>query len=276
VTTLTDPAGLDLGFVAWYTLAFLSLVGPLVALSAHRRSSGGVGVPPPPRRGRVAVYLGALLWLWVLLVLAWATARDTGMVLFPAWRPRPFDAVVGIVSFALGLLTLLPAASSATGLGRRRLEAVVPRTGRELVLFYVLCLCAGVGEEIVYRGVLFHLWAAVTGSWWLAALLAAAVFGAVHLYQGPRSAMIAGLYGLRDHVVVGLTGTLWVAIVVHVLHDAVLGTVIGLRVRRDKGPDDPRGDRVDALRAELGRAGISLDDGVVAEVRRHLTEPPAP
>jgi membrane protease YdiL (CAAX protease family) len=274
VHTLSDPASLHLGVVSYYTLAFLSSVGPLLAWRAHRRMAAGGR--DPQQRGRLAVYLGALLWLWVLLVLCWGAARESGMTLFPAWRPRPLDAVVGLASLMLGLLTLVPGRSPASRLGRERVRAVAPRGPRERIAFYLLCLSAGVGEEVVYRGVLFTLFHAVIGSWWLAALAAATVFGAVHHYQGPRSAVLAGAYGFRDHLVVGITGTLWVAIVVHVVHDAVLGTVVGVRARREEGP--PPGapaDRLDDLQAELGRRGVTVDPEVVAEVRRQMEAPEA-
>jgi membrane protease YdiL (CAAX protease family) len=280
VDFLTDPAALEPGLVSWYTLAFLVLMGPLVALRAHRvtKERGG---PPAMRTGRIGVYLGALLWLWVLLVLAWVTVRETGMELFPPWRPGRVDVLVGLASFGLGMLTIVPGLRLVSDEGRARVRAVAPRTAGERSVFYVLCVAAGVGEEIVYRGVLFTLFAVLTGSWWLAAALAALVFGAMHLYQGPRTAGLAGLYGLRDHVVVGLTGTLWVAIVVHIVHDAVLGTMVGRRARLDEstgsggaGGADPRAgagdDPLEALRAGLAARGIELDQAMVDEVRREL------
>jgi hypothetical protein len=42
----------------------------------------------------------------------------------------------------------------------------------------------------------------------------------------------AGLMGLLQHIVIGLTGSLFVAIIVHMLHDAITGTVFAARVRR--------------------------------------------
>lgn len=266
---LTDPASLEMGVVAWYVLAFFTLVGPLVALRAHRRMAAGGG-QEPLRRGRIAVYVGSFLWLWILLVLAWAAAREIGLDLFPSWTPSLVDLVVGVVSLALGMLTLHPAVTGASPVARARLHAVVPRDGKEHGAFYLLCATAGFGEEVVYRGVLFSLWATVTGSWWIAALLSAAVFGVVHAYQGPRAAVVAGLYGLRDHVVVGLTGTLWVAIGVHVLHDAIVGTIVGRRVRREEGPPEPARPPVDALAARLGEHGVAVDEATLDEVRRQL------
>ena len=93
-------------------------------------------------------------------------------------------------------------------------------------------MSAGVAEELAYRGLLFTLLSALLGGWWIPALIASAAFGIVHLFQGWKSAGIAGVMGLGGHIVVGLTGSLFVAIVVHMLHDAIGGTVIAARARR--------------------------------------------
>lgn len=272
---LSDPSSLTPGAVSWAFLAFLGIAGPLVAWRAHR-SMRDHERPPPGAPARMRVYFGALVWLWVLLLLSWAAARESGIALFPGWRPGPLDLLVGLASFALGLLTLVPSLPLVSEEGRARVRAVAPRGGRERGVFYLLCLAAGLGEEVVYRGVLFLLVASVTGSWWAAALLSAAVFGAVHLYQGPRTAAVAGLYGLRDHLVVGLTGTLWVAIAVHVVHDALLGTVVGRRAARAEARADragvDEGDAIAELRRGLAKHGIEVDEAVLEQVRRDVDQ----
>ena len=45
--------------------------------------------------------------------------------------------------------------------------------------------------------------------------------------------------GLVAQLVVGLTGTLLVAIVVHIVHDVIAGAVIGRRARRRSPGGDP-------------------------------------
>jgi membrane protease YdiL (CAAX protease family) len=109
---------------------------------------------------------------------------------------------------------------------------IAPRTPRERVLFVGVAISAGFSEQVVYRGVLFILLAALLDSWWIAAVVAAAAFGVAHSFQGWKSAAVAALIGLRDQVVVGLTGTLVYAMLIHAIHDIVMGAVIALRVRR--------------------------------------------
>lgn len=104
----------------------------------------------------------------------------------------------------------------------RRMAPLKPSTARERWLAAGLALAAGVGEEVVFRGLfvaagvgLLHL------SIVYAAGATAVVFGLVHLYQGVRGAVNATVLGVLFTVVYLWSGTLWVPIVVHQLWDLV-------------------------------------------------------
>ena len=99
-----------------------------------------------------------------------------------------------------------------------------------------LCASAAVSEELMYRGVIFTLFAALTGSFWLGTLITAAIFGAAHSAQGPRTAFIVFVVGVRDHLVVGLTGTLYVMMVLHFLHDVIMVAIASARAQRERLP----------------------------------------
>jgi membrane protease YdiL (CAAX protease family) len=224
---LTDPALLTPGLPAWFVLAFVSLVGPYGALKGHRRISAGT-----LRMTRPRIYLNALVWQGGLVWLSWTAAHTMGLPLFPRAAPTARDVAVGAAALLVGLATLHPRLRVTSALGQQRVRMLAPRTAGEQGLFYVVAAGAAVAEEMTYRGVVFTLFALLTGSWWAGALLSAAVFGGSHLAQGPRTAAIVVLYGVRDQVVVGLTGTLYVAMGVHLLHDAIVGTVAARRARR--------------------------------------------
>ena len=172
----------------------------------------------------------------ILLLSAWLVLRGQAFTLFPPYRYSPWHVVVGLLALALGLLPLLERLRLTDRDIEARTRMIAPRPGRELAIFYGVSVAAGVAEELTYRGLLFTLVASLTASWWAAALATAALFGVVHLFQGWKGAGIASLMGLREQLVVGLTGTLLVAIMVHVLHDAIAGTVIGRRARREEDP----------------------------------------
>jgi membrane protease YdiL (CAAX protease family) len=228
---LSDPSYVDPGILAWFFLAFMLVVLPGGAFRTYRLlTSGPDGADRLPSRTRV--YLSTMVLEAVLVVMSWAVATDSGIRLFPPTSVGTWEVGVGAVALLLGLVVLLPGVPITSEEGRRRVGAIAPRSPREHVLFYALSATAALGEEMAYRGVLFMLLAVLTGSWWLAALICALAFGAGHLAQGPRSAAVVVLFGIRDHVVVGLTGTLTVMIVIHFIHDVVAGTVAGARMRR--------------------------------------------
>lgn len=231
---LLDPAGIRLGLAAWIFLLILCVLLPVGAVRQHRLlARGGFDVT------RLRIYASGLTTHAGLLFLVWLVMRGETLSLLAPYRPLEWHVVIGAASLALGVVPFLRGVAG-DGLAARRTQLIAPRTPREFGMFYALSISAGFAEQLAYRGVLFTLLAALAGSWWLAAAGSAACFGIAHLFQGWRSAGIAGLIGMRDQIVVGLTGTLWVAIVVHILHDAIAGTVLGRRARREEADIERR------------------------------------
>ena len=58
----------------------------------------------------------------------------------------------------------------------------------------------------------------------------------MHLFQGWRSALLVTVIAIRDQVLVILTGTLVYAIVIHIIHDIIAGTVLMRRARHEERP----------------------------------------
>lgn len=75
---------------------------------------------------------------------------------------------------------------------------------------------AGVGEEITWRGVQTALLVPLTGRYWIAAALSAASFGVAHALQGWRAAAIIVCFGLGFQAIVVTSGSLYIAMAVHV------------------------------------------------------------
>jgi len=98
--------------------------------------------------------------------------------------------------------------------------ALIPTTGRERLLFAAVALSAGICEEIVYRGWLLFALHGIFGLTGVAAvLIAAALFGLAHQYQGPLGVFSAALAGLVFCILYVLTGSLLVPIILHSLID---------------------------------------------------------
>ena len=235
---LVDPATLSSlapGAIAVAFMAGLLVALPLAVMAQeHQLRAMGSGFTLTRRD----IYVAAVTTHLVLLAAALLAARDAGIPLIGATAIGAREMAVGAAAIALGMLTLSERLAPGDA-ARERAEAIAPRTPREMLAFTAIAFSAGIAEEIAYRGVLFTLLAHWLGGWWVPAIVAAAAFGVAHVFQGWRAAALATAAGLVAQLVVGLTGTLLVAIVVHIVHDVIAGAVIGRRARRRSPGGDP-------------------------------------
>lgn len=92
---------------------------------------------------------------------------------------------------------------------------------------------AGIGEEIVMRGVLFRIVEEGLGTWW-ALLISALAFGAAHLANPAAtlwsSAAIAIEAGVLLALIYAVTRSLWTCIGLHAAWNIMQGTVYGIPV----------------------------------------------
>ncbi len=229
---VSDPARVVVGYPAWAFLTVVCLIGPLLAWRSRRALASGPVGAATPAVPRLRVYLSSGLWLAMLAWLAWLAAGKSHIWLF--WPPRIGlqELSIGLIGLGLGFC-IRPLIVRIAPEGRRQARLLAPRTAREHAGFVALAAAASVGEEIIYRGVLFMVFAALTGSWWGSALLAAVVFGLAHLAYGWRTALVIMLYGVRDQLVVGLTGGLYVAMAVHFAHDLIVGQLASREAARE-------------------------------------------
>lgn len=229
---LADPFGVRPGAASIAFLVAVCVLLPLGAIRQHRHLARDEDLARKLSRPRI--YASAIATHAVLLALVWAVVREQRLDLFPDFRPTALYAIVAIVALGLGLLPALERFRIRDAVAEERTRLIAPRTPRERALFAGVAISAGISEQMAYRGVLFTLLAALFDSWWIGAGMAAAAFGVAHSFQGWKSAGIAALIGLRDQVVVGLTATLVYAMVIHAIHDIVIGAVIAGRVRRQE------------------------------------------
>ena len=95
------------------------------------------------------------------------------------------------------------------------------RSPQDLIVNLVfIALLAGVGEELLFRGVIQRLLTRIFKNPWLAIIVTAAFFSAIHLQ----------FYGFFPRLLLGIllgamfwySGSLWVAIAAHFVYDALL------------------------------------------------------
>src|SRR5258706_280095 len=111
-----------------------------------------------------------LTCLWGLF-MAIQSARRLGDGPLPMTRRRVF--------------VLVGRGAPGRAANKYRLYSILPHSANEFPSYLLLCLAAGIGEEVVYRGMLFAILAYLTGSQLAAVLLASVAFALAHAVQGP-------------------------------------------------------------------------------------------
>lgn len=229
---LVDPSLLTVGPLSLAFLVVAGLLLPAAAIAQQRTLDTG---HPDVVVTRARIYASAFLTHVGLVAGAVIAAREMGADLFPAYRFAPWHAALAVAVLGVGLVPLLRAFDARDPRLRARAALIAPRTPRERAQFAGVAVAAGVAEEIAYRGVLPLVLARLLGGWWLPAIASAAAFGAAHAFQGRRGALLATAIGLIAQALVGLTGTLLLAMLVHAVHDIIAGLVISRRARLDTG-----------------------------------------
>ncbi len=220
--------------LAWTYILFMVIALPILAIrSASAIRSGRV---PLPARG--AVHANTLITLTVLLGIAAVVALREDLQLFPVWRPGWID-MAAIAVFMVASLTMLAGRSrTLDGPERIRLEAITMsnwRDPRQLLPYTLICIMAGLAEEVAFRGVLSRLLERELGSSFAATAIASLAFGLAHAMQGFAGAVLASLFALAFHMIVIATGDLYSAIIAHAAYDLIAGVVVA-RMAMSRNP----------------------------------------
>ncbi len=133
----------------------------------------------------------------------------------------------------LGALLLRWRWASRTTANKYRLYSILPHSAREFPAYLVLCLAAGISEEVVYRGMLFAILTYLTGSQPAAVLIASVVFALAHAVQGPRGVFAIFLIALAAHGLVLFAHSLLPVMFAHTIYDAIAGWLIPRLYERD-------------------------------------------
>ena len=178
---------------------------------------------------RSAVYLSAAVSIGVLSAVTFGVSAWQGIpppavgwkvgALGPAFVWAVCVAVVG-----LAVVWLVVRFGQALSLPESRLSFVLmPRTSREQRAFLLVAAIAALGEEYLYRGFMYHVFADAFGGVWVAAVLTSVSFGVAHGYQKTIGMLRASLLGALLVIPVIWTGSLFPSIVAHFWINAAVG-----------------------------------------------------
>jgi membrane protease YdiL (CAAX protease family) len=206
-----------IGIAGFCHLFLFCLLLPWAAVQSARRLATR---PYPPRlKFFTAVMLQHLFFVGFSIAVAWVEEIPLTV------RPKNLALSMIMAAFFLGAIVALmvPHWKQNVLSRERKVYLFMPRGATEKSLWVVISLAAGIGEEIIYRGVTWTLFTRLTGSIWLAALIASIVFAFSHYMQGWKSMLAIFGFALIFHLIVWLTGSLYPAMAVHFLYDLTAG-----------------------------------------------------
>ena len=215
-------------------MVFLIFVWPVWDYFATRRLRAN-----PSGAARLGYYRRTILWLWTSSCVAVGTTGWValftlrGLGIRAAWLEThrwAWWTTAALVTLFVLVQLVLPVGQVLLKYWKRPhleprqlkpLRFVLPATSLERRWFAVLSVSAGFCEELLFRGFLLrylHSGTLHLGLVW-AAVVAALVFGAHHIYQGNAGVLSATVGGLMFTAILLLSGSLLMGMIYHTLVD---------------------------------------------------------
>ena len=224
-------------------LAYIVAIEPIRAFMKAKAGQAKLASDDP--NIRVETYTHTILHLWAVaipILVLWAVNdrewHDLGFQIQLSWVAAIGWGIAALVSgyFGLALMSAYQHEETRASLrdqlgGAETVSNLMPQNAAERDLFHLCSITAGISEEVIYRAYL--IWAfSLFLPLWAAAAIALIVFTFVHIYQGwkelPGVFAMGGLFTL----IFFLSGSIWPAIVTHILVDSLQNSMIW-RARQD-------------------------------------------
>lgn len=203
--------------LGWAFVVFVTVIVPWAVLRNRESALAMARIPLALR------FYAMLLPQIILGVLALVTGLAEGVELLPRRAPSLPAWVAGGVFLVVALVLVRPHWRKSVEQHKPTWRLFAPTNRRERRMWVALSLSAGVGEELVWRGVLPALLALLTGSVAMAIALSVVSFALAHAIQGLRSVLAIATIAAAFHALVFVSGSLYVGMVVHFAYDVVAG-----------------------------------------------------
>ena len=189
-----------------------------------------------PHPHRVSAYLLTMAWEWCVVAFVYLGVRRRGVtfrnLIGGRWSTAKEFAKDWLVAVVFWLIALAVLGLTAWALHMRapgsNVRFLLPQSRLEIFLWILLSVTAGICEETIFRGYLQKQLSAWLKSAPMAIVLSAAAFGAGHIYQGTKSAMVIAVYGLLFGILAEWRKSLRPGILTHAWHDVFTGVVASL------------------------------------------------
>jgi len=183
---------------------------------------------------RVALYLTTIIWEWMLTAYVLWGVRKRGVSLKEVTGARWKSVLDFARDFGISILfwfaALIVMGVTAVALhfrgSKESVGFIAPHGALQLVLWVLVCVTAGFCEETIFRGYLQKQFIAWSGSAVVGVVASAMVFGACHVYQGVKPAVVITVYGLMFGILAQWRKSLRPGMMTHAIHDTVSGIAV--------------------------------------------------
>ncbi|HEY2117362.1 MAG TPA: type II CAAX endopeptidase family protein [Candidatus Angelobacter sp.] len=230
----------------WHTLLITALILGNSFLGSSKLEHVGSG----SHGSRILLYGGTFVTQLVLILLVWFGIRLRGVrmrdLIGGRWETvEAFLLDVGI-AFGFWIIALLLLFGLRIALGTidlhnlqkstddavRILGPIAPHTYLEAGLFVLLSVCAGLFEEIIFRGYLQRQFSALGRHAVVGIVVSAAIFGLGHGYQGARMMVVIGVFGALFGILAHFRKSLRPGMMAHAFQDSIAGIALFKLVAR--------------------------------------------
>jgi len=221
-------------------LLAVTVLMPVIGVRDYRSLLRQLREGRPNARLKTYLWTIAVMWPLTLGMLAWWLLADgkletIGLVpVAGGWHWLGIGAGVVVVVIALiQMRTVLRNPEQLNEVYRQSGELceIAPRSQAERRVFVLVCITAGVCEEILYRGLLTAVLSAALGTW-PAVVLATLIFGLGHAYQGLKGIGKTAAAGLVMALLALGSGSLFIPMLVHTVIDLTSGRLLGTASRK--------------------------------------------
>ncbi len=198
---------------------------------------------------RIFLYASTFITELVLIVIVWFGIRSRGVrmrdLIGGRWNTvekflLDLGIAAGFWAVSISILAGLRIALGTVDIHNiqktkddtvRMLGPLAPHTYLEAGLFVLLSICAGLFEEIIFRGYLQRQFKAMSNSAVIGIIVSAIIFGLAHGYQGARMMVVIAVFGSLFGILVELIKNLRPGMIAHAFQDSLSGISLFFLVR---------------------------------------------
>ncbi len=232
----SNPLGSGKQVAPWWHTALLLFI--LVGIS----TLGGLGTKKQQLAGhQLSTYIFTIAFEWILLAFVWWGLHMRRVPMksllgehHKGWsgfgRNLAYAAVFWVIAYFVlaGSSLLLKALHVGKPGPPQKVIALAPTTPLDFLMWFLVCLSAGICEELVFRGYLLRQFSSIGGKIWIGVVLSSLVFGASHGYEGMAVMIVIFVYGVLFCLLVLKSKSLVPGMIAHGWQDFFTGIAIAV------------------------------------------------